>query len=463
MKNHKLFVLLAHLTQSEKRDLEKFLRSDLFNKRKTALDLFLFLQKTAGIPNKSDIFKALFPDKKFKDSSVRLVMSQLVKNIEAFLVYQCRVQEDLKHQTILAQIYQQKNLPQLAERVLDKTLMQQEKNALRNGDYYFQRYDLNLKSFDYATSKRTKGQNLPEVSANLDTAFLILKLQQACSALSYQAVNKTEMQTGLLPLVLPYIETNELTKVPAIGIYYHCYLALKGQAEKENFAQFKSRLFQYQHHFPKEEWSNLFLFGTNICIKIINSGDLTFLKEILELYKEGLATEALLNNGILSRFTYQNIVTSAIRTDELAWAKQFLLHYREKVEKTYRASAFRFNMARLAYAEMDYTTAIDLLRDTDQGDLLINLYAKNLLLKIYYETGEFKLLNSFLDAFQIYLRRKKEISSHKKNYWNMIYYTQKLMKVNPFNKAAKIKLAQRIEAEEVLLERKWLLNQLARL
>ena len=71
-------------------------------------------------------------------------------------------------------------------------------------------------------------------------------------------------------------------------------------------------------------------------------------------------------------------------------------------------------MARLAYHEEDYSTAIDLLRDTDQKDLLINLYAKNLLLKIYYETGEYKLLDSFLDAFQIYLRRKKGIASHKK-------------------------------------------------
>jgi len=304
---------------------------------------------------------------------------------------------------------------------------------------------------------------LPEVSDNLDTAFLILKLQQACSSLSYQAVNQQEYQTGLLSLILPYIEENELTKIPAVGIYYYCFLALSGQAEKENFSYFKQVLFEHQTKFPKKEWSNLFLFGTNICIRIINKGDLSYLHEILGLYKKGLATNALLNNGVLSRFTYQNIVTSGIRTGDLIWTRQFLLDYKEKVEKAYRESAFRFNMARIAYAEQDYETAIDLLRDTDQGDLLINLYAKNLLLKIYYETGEFKLLDSFLDAFQIYLRRKKDIASHKKNYWNMIYYTQKLMKVNPFNKETKAKLALRIEEEEVLLERKWLLGQLEKL
>ena len=139
------------------------------------------------------------------------------------------------------------------------------------------------------------------------------------------------------------------------------------------------------------------------------------------------------------------------------------MDYKQYVEKAYRESAFRFNMARLAYQEKDYEAAIDLLRDTDQKDLLINLYAKNLLLKIYYELGEFKLLDSFLDAFQIYLRRKKDIASHKKNYWNMIYYTQKLMKVNPFNKEAINKLKIRIKEEDILLERKWLLEQLEKI
>ena len=42
----------------------------------------------------------------------------------------------------------------------------------------------------------------------------------------------------------------------------------------------------------------------------------------------------------------------------------------------------------------------------------------------------------------------------------MIYYTQKMMKVNPFNAAAIAKLKTRIETEDVLLEREWLLAQL---
>lgn len=463
MKNHKLFSLFAQLTIQEKRDLEKFLQAKLFNNRKLALQLFQFLQKHKGIPHKAEIFKVLFPNEIYQDDKVRLCMSQLVKKIETFLVYQYQQQEKITNAKILAKIYRNKSLQPTSEKLLKSTLLLQEKQPIRNGQYYFDKYELTLERFNNATAMRTTEQNLQEVSDSLDTSFLILKLQQACSALSHQAVFQQEYQMGLLDIILPYIEQHQLTKIPAVGIYYYCYLALKGQAATQHFANFKQLLFQYQSQFSNKEWSNLLLLGTNICIQLINKGNTTYLKEILDLYKKGLETKALLENGVLSRFVYQNIVTSGMRVGDLQWTRQFLKAYKSAVEIAFRESAFRFNMARLAYHEKNYEEALALLRDTDQADLLINLYAKNLLLKIYYELAEFKLLDSFLDAFQIYLRRKKVIASHKKNYWNMIYYTQKLMKVNPFNAAAKAKLKAKIEAEPVLLERPWLLAQLGKL
>jgi len=440
------------------------LQAKVFNNRKLALQLFQFLLKNRRIPpTKAAIFKALFPKEKYQDDKVRLCMSQLVKKIEAFLVYQYQQKETIANAKILAKIYRNKSLQPISEQLLKNTLVLQEKQLVRNGLHYFDKYELTLERFNNATSLRTTEQNLQEVSDSLDTSFLILKLQQACSALSHQAVFQQEYQMGLLDVILPYIEQHQLTKIPAIGIYYYCYLALKGQAAAQHFANFKQLLFQYQSQFSNKEWSNLLLLGTNICIQLINKGNATYLEEILDLYKKGLESKALLDNGVLSRFVYQNILTSGMRVGDLQWSRQFLIDYKDSVEKEFRESAFRFNMARLAYHEKKYEEAMDLLKDTDQADLLINLYAKNLLLKIYYELGEFKLLDSFLDAFQIYLRRKKDIASHKKNYWNMIYYTQKLMKVNPFNTKAIEKLKTRIEAEPVLLERPWLLEQLGKL
>jgi len=125
------------------------------------------------------------------------------------------------------------------------------------------------------------------------------------------------------------------------------------------------------------------------------------LYDLLVLYKQGLSTNALLENGTISRFTYQNIVSVGLLTKEYDWIREFINSYKNKVDKNYQESAYRFNLGRLAYRQKNYEEALDLLKDTDHNDLLINLFSKTLLLKIYYELEEFQLLNSFLEASKI--------------------------------------------------------------
>ena len=86
-----------------------------------------------------------------------------------------------------------------------------------------------------------------------------------------------------------------------------------------------------------------------------------------------------------------------------------------------------------------------------------------MLLKIYHETDEFKVLESLLESMRAYLQRKKVLGYHKSNYKNIIHYTKKLLKVNPYSKAQKEKLKLEIEAAKPLTEKAWLLKQLAEL
>ena len=51
---------------------------------------------------------------------------------------------------------------------------------------------------------------------------------------------------------------------------------------------------------------------------------------------------------------------------------------------------------------------------------------------------------------------------YRTNYSNLIRYTRKLSELNPFDRQAKEDLRAAIEAEEPLLEKEWLLQQLDR-
>jgi hypothetical protein len=90
----------------------------------------------------------------------------------------------------------------------------------------------------------------------------------------------------------------------------------------------------------------------------------------------------------------------------------------------------------------------------------VQLNAKMMLLKIYYELDEVDALESLLESMRAYLNRKEVTGYYRSNYQNIIRYTRKLVRINPYDKAPKEKLRQEIQQVNPLTEREWLLRQL---
>jgi len=103
-----------------------------------------------------------------------------------------------------------------------------------------------------------------------------------------------------------------------------------------------------------------------------------------------------------------------------------------------------------------------LLQNIEYEDLLLNLAAKTILLKIYFELNENDLLDAHLLSLQNFLRRKTLIGYHKKNYKNIISITRKLLTYNRFDKKEKEKIRHLILDADVLTDRKWFLDMLER-
>ena len=118
-------------------------------------------------------------------------------------------------------------------------------------------------------------------------------------------------------------------------------------------------------------------------------------------------------------------------------------------------------MARLQYERKAFDSALQHLQRAEYKDLLNNLIAKTLQLKIYYELAEFDLLESHLQTLKIFISRKKALAYHQQNYLNLIRYTQKLLKLKPYDNQARTALKNAIKNEEILSEKTWLLKQLS--
>ena len=258
-----------------------------------------------------------------------------------------------------------------------------------------------------------------------------------------------------------HAETNDLLETPAVGLYYFCYkfqTDLPGAGQ--HFERFRLLLDTHAEAFPQDELRTLYLLAINFGIKKINQSAEGWLRVTLDLYQGALARKLLLENGQISRFAFNNIIAIALKLGELDWVERFILEHKNLLERQWREATASLGLSRVAYARRDFKTALLNLQRSDYKDLINNLTAKTLQLKIFYESGEYDLLENHLKGMKNYIRRHTSIGYHRTNYGLIVAYTQQLMGLDYKKKEAVGALRAAIIAEEILTEKEWFLEML---
>ncbi|MCB0643056.1 MAG: hypothetical protein KDC44_15510, partial [Phaeodactylibacter sp.] len=444
----------------------KWLHSPAHNQREDVQDLFEYLTHGTTLMKperleKTRVFEHLFPKEAYDDARMRQVIHFMLKPVEEFLAYQEWIKDESKANLTLAKVYRQRQLQKSFTRTVNSTRQFLEKQPYRNKDYHQYEYQLQYEEYNYRSGlRRTVPLNLQEVSDALDLTYLTEKLRQTCLMVSHQTVFKTEYNIGLLDEVLRYVEDNKLLEMPALAMYYHSYKSMVDREDESHFQNMKQSLFEHGDLFPDSETRDIYLLAMNYCIGRINTGVEPYRREAFELYRYGLERGILLQNGLLSRFTFLNVVTSGTLLKEFEWTQKFIHEYEEFLEEQHRASALHYSLGKLHFEKKEYGEAMRQLTQVEFEDIHINLYAKTMLLKMYYELDEFNAFDSLLESMRMYLRRKKVLGYHKSNYKNIINFTKKLVGINPYDNRQKQELQASITEANPLTERKWLLSQI---
>lgn len=467
MTDSRIIQILKTLDKKELKLLEKFVRSPIYNQHKDVITLFDFLKsqlkKGNDSPSAEATFRAIFRKEKYEVQKLHYVNSYLTKLLEKFFSWYEWQEEENHSNLYLLRAYRRRRQDQHFERVFSKQEKDQSKETLRNRAYHLAKYRRYVEKVLVDSGRRSSQIPLQELSDAQDISFIIEKLYNACTIVSHQAVVKKEYDTGLLTPLLRHIETSNLLEIPAIAIYYYSFKALSSVDNTEAFQKLKKLLMQNQAAFTPTELRDQYVIANNFCIRQINEGKREYYREAFDLYKSGLEAEVFLNNGILSRWTYNNIAVIGLKLKEYVWVKGFITTFAEKLPEDIREGSRNLNMAYFYYETHDFEQAMQLLLQTEHDDVLHNMFGKMLLAKMYYEQSEFGVLDNLLLSFKAYITRKKGLGYHKINYLNFIKYTKKLMTVNFYDKEALEKFSAQIKDEQYLVERQWLLDRIGKL
>lgn len=464
-KNYKLFEIIEVLTKKEVKQLRKLLRSPFFVIREDVKQLFSVLEKEflqkRKIPSLEVLHKKTFPSKRMNENRIRGTMSDLLELIEELLAINHRQKDKLKTKLLVSAIYRQRKLKKSYNTNITKISHLLEQHPKRNASYFQQMLEFQVEKMKYQiASQRTEYLYFQEISETNDVLYLIQKLQNACSQLSHQSVFKTEYDYGLLKYFSDEIENHKAyMDIPAIAIFYYCFRFLTEKNNLSYFQKFKSQLSIHKSLFTKEELQAPYRLAINFCIRNLNQGDKYYAREGLDLYREGLEEKILLENDLIPRFTFNNMIAMALALEEFDWIDLFIQSNADKLDEDFKEQTINFNLARLAYARKNYNKALLHLQSSEYKDLVNNLISKMLLIKIYFELKEFESLYSQLDSFQQFIRRREVSDYHRTNFMNIIRYIRKIMDVPSFAKNEQQQLYQQILEEPILSEREWLLQK----
>lgn len=468
MQKSVLSEIIRALDKKEVRDLNKWLQSPAHNQRQDVVKLFDFLMK--NLPNddegaeKKRAWKAVFGSKPYDDAYMRQVMYFLLKAIEEYLVFVDLAQDKVQYQLALSHIYRERKLEKAhrqAYRVGRDNLQNQplrDNYFLRNQFFFEQDYGQLSNVIQNASA------NLQETADALEKWFLAEKLHIAYAMLAHRSVYKTAVyDDGMLKEILQYCEDKTLLEEPAIAVYYYAYMITTSPENETYFDQFENLIKINGRLFHSTEMRTLYVAALNYCIAKVNRGESTYSTRLFNLYRTGLEMGYLLDNNLVSRYTFGNAVGAALRTKEYGWAEQFIHDFRHYLDEKERNSIVNFNQSRVFFEKGSYEQAQRLLMQFEYDDVHLNIIAKTMLLKIYFETDELDAFESLLESLRTYLQRKAVLDATRKaSYKNMISLMKKLLQLNIFAKDQKEAFRELVQSTSPLAERDWLLKQLSR-
>ncbi len=465
MLNSSLVELFKFLTPADKKGLKKFIRSPFFNQREDVVLLFDYLENYIDTEPlklaKEKVFEAVYPKQKYNVDSMYFIMSTSTQLINKFLTISEMESKEIEKKLLLVDALKKRGAEKFTEKTLAEANQQLEKQKLRNAEYHYLKYKIKYTEFELKHWKRRNDEfNIQEMIDDFHSYSMSEIFKLAYSAFSHKSISKKEYELPLLDSIQK-INNKYLTE-PSVASHLYSFKLSIGEINdtevNEVFVKLKELLFTQSQLFEHNELQDFYLNAINYCIKKQNYGELAFVREALNLFDEGLKTKVLLEEGNISPYDYRNVNMLALKINDFDFAENFLNTYKSLLPAKDREDIYQFNSGFYYFRKGDYTKAMKQLLSVNSKDPLINLDARRVLARVYFELKEFKALQSHIETSKVYLHRQKEMSYIKESYTNFFKFLEAVLNSDVKSKVERTKIVENIKAAKLCAEREWLVT-----
>ena len=479
--NNNLIILLKTLSDIEWNEFEKFVQSPFFNKGRNYLPFLNIIKKfrpdfDSDKFNKKEVYKKLYPGKEYKESVMKSMLSRLDDIAEEFL-FQLSVRNNvvlLRERFLLNEI-SRRGLKTRAEKIIRET------------DKFISGKKIGILDFvwgkDYVNEVLNHYHNFNERTKKTEFAFKY-ELFNIYSFLSEFLINESLLYSQKIfwpkdintkelfrlfdsfdfERILDFIKMNDKDSFRVLNIFYLLRMSSKYPDKDNYYFELKNTLFdnfdKIDLYFKKYFLNALTVISSAKTIE----GKEEFRRESFNLrkkiYDENLtifSDEHYLKNG-----DFRTSFIEALNLNEIKWAEEFSVKYLHMLQPEYREDINYYCKACLSYANGMFDEALHYAVKVNINQITYKLDMKNLISKIYFDTGSVENLISLLNTYYQLINNSR---SHNKNFlarhFNFVKYLRQLLNIKLTGKddAELSVLYDNIKKENVT-SKSWLLKKI---
>ena len=417
MHSSKLINLLSCFSKKEIKSFKSFLISPYHNTNNELVLFFDYIKQsypgfTSTKLTKKETFKYLYPENIYKDKHIRYLMSDLLKLVNRFLLVQRIESKGIEGPLQLMDEFINRKKDKPYQQIKTQLKLNYLKNKVKNVDYFFNKIkiiDLEVK-YSLQHQNRMNDDKAQQGSDVLNRYYSLKKLKYACSMLNRQTLLKESYNLSIPENWISWLESNHYWNEKIIELYTNVFLVFKNPNDPIYFERFLDLLQNATTNISQEDLRELFLYAINYCLRKMREGKKIYVEKALSLYREGIKTEALLENGRFSPQSFNNVVKIALRLQKYNWIERFIEEYSHFLPPASKENTLRYNLAELNCYKKDFNRALRLLSKVEFVDISYQLGSRIMLSKIYFELKEEAALLSLISSFMMFLKRNRQIS-----------------------------------------------------
>jgi len=420
MLNTKLFKLLRELSPEEMGSLRNYLSQR--HKRTTQISrLFAYIDKHH--PNLEDnkdkltqakIYTYVFKKSAYNKGQMQELTSRLLKEIQLFLIV-VEVKEDSTLYDVLLNRALKKrgmdDLFKLHNKSAQKKILRKKIPEQSHYDALFELSHEAVFHRDNKTLNTDYYKQLIETEQHLDVAYTLNKLKMICERTTLKHFVQTSETVPLLKINYQGVAE----KIPT-SLLLNLYLKVAELYEKDDteiYHKLKQEITDKNQAISVDNRRTLIRFLINYCHKKYKEKSETYTRELFELYQFAEQNKLLIEDNYIDEVNYINIVKIAVAAKESKYAKR-LIKYAEYLKPQYRKHGHALASAILHFEEEEYDKVKISLREIKWRDMNYKLTVRDLLLRTYYESCDYKPLKNLIEASLKNIEEDKDMSKAKK-------------------------------------------------